>query len=55
MKKEEKKEFLEHRTSWKWFERKSQNLKWPDNTTKEELDFRIRLEILKELQHLNNK
>ena len=43
-----KKEFLENRTSWRWFERAY----FDNNLTPEA---KILLEILKELQHLNDK
>jgi hypothetical protein len=49
-KKERKKEFLENRTSWRWFERV-----YKKNSNEQSLDSMVLLEILKELQFLNDK
>lgn len=48
----QKKEFLENRTSWKWFENKKRlsTISWPWHNME-----RIMIEILKELQFHNDK
>ena len=54
-KKRRKKEFKENRTSWKWFERRALNsIKFRANN-EADLEFRLLLEILKELQFLNDE
>ncbi len=50
-----KKQFKENRTSWKWFERRiNSSIKCKVNKDYE-TDVLLLLEILKELQHLNDK
>ena len=51
-----KEEFFNHRTSWKWFERhiKRFYLDSGPPMTKEEINFWLQLQILKELQFMND-
>ncbi len=55
LKKSRRKEFTEHRTSWKWFERRRLNSIHFRVKEDEALQFDLQLEILKELQYLNDK
>ena len=57
MKNDRKKEFREHRTSWKWFERRfdadhgiADRLKM-----REAFTMRLLIEILKEIQYMNDR
>lgn len=48
------KKFRENRTSWQWFERRALNsIKYRANP-EADLEYRLSLEILKELQFLND-
>lgn len=54
MNKKQKAEFRDHRTSWKWFERRIDGaIKYRVNK-EAETEVRLALEILKELQHMND-
>ena len=55
MSKQKEKEFRESRTSWRWFERSELNSIHYRADKEARLEFRLFLEILKELQHLNDK
>ena len=52
------KEYIETKTSWKWFERAIENKQMqPQDGQKcvKEIELMIQIEILKELQYLNSK
>ena len=50
-----KKEYLDNRTSWKFYKRHMDNNMQPDETTSlKNIEIRIQLEILKELQYMNS-
>ena len=56
--KQTKKEYIETKTSWKWFERAVKNKNMQSHNGQicvKEIELMIQIEILKELQYLNLK